>query len=128
MHRGSDTPYKYAEGAIAYPDHLDQPSRTILTGEGGPSPSRFKHVVRVGDELRRLTPVELERLNGFPDNWTEGFSDNKRAFLMGNALVVGVVARIAEVLRGEFQGRIAQHASHNTSGTSTRGDKVVMEG
>ena len=78
--------------------------------------------------MRRLTPVELERLNGFPDNWTEGFSDNKRAFLMGNALVVGVVARIAEVLRGEFQGRIAQHESHDTSGTSTRGDKVVMEG
>ena len=101
-HRGTDSPYNYAEGAIAYPDPLDKPSRTVLTGEGGPSPSRFKHVVKVGEELRRLTPVELERLNGFPDDWTVGLSDNKRAFLMGNALVVDVVARIAEVLRSEW--------------------------
>ena len=59
-------------------------------------------MVKVGEELRRLTPVELERLNGFPDDWTVGLSDNKRAFLMGNALVVNVVARIAEVLRSEW--------------------------
>mgnify|MGYP002843559382 FL=1 len=52
--------------------------------------------------MRRFTPVELERLNGFPDDWTVGLSDNKRAFLMGNALVVNVVARIAEVLRSEW--------------------------
>ena len=101
-HRGTDSPYNYAEGAIAYPDPLDKPSRTVLTGEGGPSPSRFKHVVKVGEELRRLTPVELERLNGFPDDWTVGLSDNKRAFLMGNALVVDVVARIAAVLRSDW--------------------------
>jgi DNA (cytosine-5)-methyltransferase 1 len=60
--------------------------------------------VKVGADLRRLTPVELERLNGFPDNWTQGHSDNKRAFLMGNALVVGMVARIAQVLESEFSG------------------------
>ncbi len=58
-------------------------------------------MVKVGEELRRLTPVELERLNGFPDDWTVGLSDNKRAFLMVGALVVNVVARIAEVLRSE---------------------------
>ncbi len=58
-------------------------------------------MVKVGEELRRLTPVELERLNGFPDDWTVGLSDNKRAFLMVDALVVNVVARIAEVLRSE---------------------------
>jgi DNA (cytosine-5)-methyltransferase 1 len=104
VHKGSNTPYMYAEGAIAFPDRLDMPSRTILTGEGGSSPSRFKHVIRASDgRLRRLTPFELERLNGFPGQWTEGFSDNKRAFLMGNALVVGVVARIAKVLEAEFQ-------------------------
>ena len=101
-HKGTDTPYTYAEGGIAYPDPLSKPSRTILTGEGGSSPSRFKHVVEVENGLRRLTPVELERLNGFPDGWTSEFSDNKRAFLMGNALVVDVVARIAEVLRSEW--------------------------
>src|SRR5690606_3025758 len=38
--------YAYSEGGIAFPDHLDKASRTIITGEGGRSPSRFKHVVR----------------------------------------------------------------------------------
>ena len=45
--------------------------------------------------LRRLTPVELERLNGFPDNHTELVTDGRRAFFMGNALVTGVVSLIA---------------------------------
>ena len=76
---------------------LDKPSRTIITGEGGASPSRFKHVIK--DEkgrYRRLTPVELERLNMFPDNHTEeeDITNSKRAFFMGNALVVGVVEKI----------------------------------
>lgn len=48
--------------------------------------------------LRRLTPVELERLNGFPDNHTAGVTDGTRAFFMGNALVCGVVRKIAEAL------------------------------
>lgn len=91
--------YLYSEGAIAFPDPADQPSRTILTGEGGSTPSRFKHVVAMGDgRLRRLLPVELERLNGFPDGWTEGVPDGRRAFLMGNALVVPVVERIARAI------------------------------
>ena len=91
--------YLWSEGAIAFPDSIDKPSRTVLTGEGGSSPSRFKHLIegRRG-RLRRLTPVELERLNGFPDGWTSGLSDNRRAFLMGNALVVGIVERIAQAL------------------------------
>ena len=98
-HRGSGTEYVYSEGAIAFPDPLDRPSRTILTGEGGPSPSRFKHVIETPDgRLRRLTPVEMEKLNGFPEDWTEGITDGRRAFLMGNALVVGIVAMIGAVL------------------------------
>ena len=48
--------------------------------------------------VRRLTPIELERLNMFPDNLTEGASDSKRAFFMGNALVIGIVDKFAEVL------------------------------
>ena len=92
--------YHYAEGAMAFPDALDKPSRTIITGEGGKSPSRFKHVVQTPKGLRRLTPVELERLNGFPDNHTRlaGISDAKRAFFMGNALVVGLVKKIGTSL------------------------------
>lgn len=92
--------YFYTEGALPFPDPIDRPSRTILTGEGGSSPSRFKHVVETpSGRLRRLTPVELERLNGFPDGWTEtGMSPGRRAFCMGNALVVGLVNRIAREL------------------------------
>jgi DNA (cytosine-5)-methyltransferase 1 len=92
--------YLYSEGGIAFPDPIDQPSRTILTGEGGVTPSRFKHVIDAGDgRLRRLTPLELERLNGFPDDWTDtGMSDGRRAFMMGNALVVGLVDRVGAAL------------------------------
>lgn len=94
--------YFYTEGPIAFPDPLEKASRTIITGEGGRSPSRFKHVVKVGDRYRRLMPVELERLNGFPDGHTEGASDGRRAFMMGNALVVGVVERIGRALVEKF--------------------------
>ncbi len=92
--------YHYSEGSMVFPDALDKPSRTIITGEGGKSPSRFKHVIQTSKGLRRLTPVELERLNGFPDNHTllDGVSDTKRAFFMGNALVVGVVEKIGASL------------------------------
>lgn len=87
--------YKYSEGGMAFPDALDKASRTIITGEGGKAPSRFKHVVKTpSGKYRRLTPIELERLNMFPDNHTEGSSDMRRAFLMGNALVTGVVEKI----------------------------------
>ena len=88
--------YMYSEGPVAFPDPLDRPSRTILTSEGGKSPSRMKHVV-VGDSgrLRRLVPDELDALQGFPRGWTDaGMTDGQRAFCMGNALVVGIVHRI----------------------------------
>lgn len=92
--------YFYNEGPVAFPEPLNRPSRTILTGEGGRSASRFKHVIKKPNgRYRRLTPVELERLNGFPDDWTDtGMPDTKRAFMMGNALVVGVVRRIGVAL------------------------------
>ena len=91
--------YTYSEGAMAFPDYLDRASRTIITGEGGPGPSRFKHVVRTpSGRYRRLLPLELERLNMFPDNHTYGASDIRRAFLMGNALVTGIVEKLGIVL------------------------------
>lgn len=91
--------YHYSEGAMAFPDPLDKPGRTVVTGEGGKAPSRFKHVVCVdGRRYRRLTPVELERLNMFPDDHTAGAPDPWRAFFMGNALVVGIVERIGRAL------------------------------
>lgn len=93
--------YTYSEGAMAFPDPLDKPARTILTGEGGRSASRMKHAVR-GDSghIRRLVPDELDQIQMFPKGWTrdEGdgkkMSDGHRAFCMGNALVVGIPHRI----------------------------------
>ena len=92
--------YHYSEGGMIYPDALDNASRTIITGEGGKSPSRFKHVIQTKKGLRRLTPIELERLNMFPDDHTklEGITDSKRAFFMGNALVIGVVEKLGKQL------------------------------
>lgn len=90
--------YEYAEGSMVFPDSLERPSRTIVTGEGGSSASRFKHVIcsPVSGRLRRLMPVELEKLNMFPEDHTkvDGISDIKRAFFMGNALVVGIVEKL----------------------------------
>jgi len=89
--------YLYKEGAMAFPDSPNKPARTIITSEGGSSPSRTTHLIKCpSGRYRRLTPIELERLNGFPDNHTEGCTDVKRGFLMGNALVIGVVELIVE--------------------------------
>jgi len=93
--------YVFSEGGMAFPDYLDQPSRTIITGEGGTAPSRFKHVIKTkSGRYRRLLPIELERMNMFPDNHTlhPEVSDGRRAFLMGNALVCGIVEQIGKNL------------------------------
>lgn len=83
--------YNYSEGAMAFPDLLTNPSRTILTGEGGSGASRFKHIIQVNGKWRRLVPDELDQLQGFPKGWTDtGMTDGQRAFCMGNALVVGI--------------------------------------
>jgi DNA (cytosine-5)-methyltransferase 1 len=108
-HKGSGATYNYAEGKMAFPDLLTNPSRTILTGEGGTTPSRFKHIIKTKNGYRRLTPIELERLNGFPDDWTKysqdgkQVSDAKRAFFMGNALVIGLIERVGKVLAKEMR-------------------------
>ena len=88
---------------LAFPDLESNPSRTILTGEGGTTPSRFKHIISTkAGGYRRLTPIELERLNGFPDDWTkvdvngDQVADGKRAFFMGNALVVGLIEMVGK--------------------------------
>ena len=93
--------YVFSEGGMAFPDPLDKPSRTMITGEGGSAPSRFKHVVQTeSGRYRRLIPIELERLNMFPDNHTyhPEVTDGRRAFLMGNALVCGIVEQIGKSL------------------------------
>lgn len=103
IERTSKEGYKYtfSEGGMAFPDSLDKPSRTIITGEGGAASSRFKHVVLTpSGRYRRLIPLELERLNMFPDNHTlhPEVTDGRRAFLMGNALVCGIVQQVGKSL------------------------------
>lgn len=90
-------PYTYAEGSMPFPDNLDSPARTMLTSESGTS--RMTHVIEdmKTKKLRLLTPKECERINGFPDDWTNtGMSDKRRYFMMGNALVVGIIAKIGK--------------------------------
>lgn len=92
-------PYVFSEGPIAFPDPSDRPSRTMLTSES--STNRSTHIVedpKTGN-LRFLTPVECERLNGFPDGWTDtGMPEKFRYFCMGNALVVPLITRMGKQL------------------------------
>ena len=98
--------YEYAEGKMSFPDAVDKPSRTIITSEGGRTPSRFKHVVETpSGRFRRLVPVELEQLSGFPKKHTDlpGLTDARRAFFIGNALVTGIVEKLATTIaKNEF--------------------------
>jgi DNA (cytosine-5)-methyltransferase 1 len=122
VHPKTGFEYFYSEGAIPFPDRIDGPARTILTGEGGTSPSRFKHIVEPNFDgrYRRLTPVELERLNGFPDNWTAGMPDGRRAFCMGNALVVGLVERIGQVLAKRTLADFKPQSSRGPTNSKSR--------
>ena len=84
--------YMYSEGAMSPYDDLSLPGRTMLTSEG--SINRSTHIIKdpSTDRLRLLTPVECERLNQFPDNWTNsGMPEKRRYFMMGNALVCGII-------------------------------------
>ncbi|PEL01352.1 DNA (cytosine-5-)-methyltransferase [Bacillus toyonensis] len=87
--------YIFSEGGMSFPELLDKPGRTMLTSEA--SINRSTHVVKDEKGFRFLTPIECERLNGFPDDWTNtGMSNRMRYFCMGNALVVGLIERMAE--------------------------------
>lgn len=90
--------YKYGMGSMQFPDSLDKPARTIVTSES--TVSRMTHVVRDpgNNRLRVLSPIETERINTFPDNWThlEDITNSNRYFTMGNALVVDLVKEIGK--------------------------------
>ena len=101
LNKATGFEYTYAEGGMSFPDPLDRPARTILTGEGGAGASRFKHVIQQpeSDRYRRLVPDELDQIQGFPRGWTNtGMTDGHRAFCMGNALVVGIPHAIGQVI------------------------------
>lgn len=90
--------YKYGMGSMEFPDPIDRPARTIVTSES--TVSRMSHVVRDPGNmrLRVLSPIETERINTFPDDWTklDGVSNSHRYFTMGNALVVDLIKEIGE--------------------------------
>ena len=91
--------YVFSEGALAFPDPTDRAARTMLTSEA--SVNRSSHVVEdpAAGRLRKLTPVEAERLNGFRDNWTNsGMTERARYFCMGNALIVGLIEKMGHTL------------------------------
>lgn len=101
--------YVFSEGPVAMVDEYDKPARTMLTSEG--SFNRSTHIVRdkkTGD-IRLLTPIEMERIQGFPSGWTSeclvdgekvAMPVNKRRFMMGNALVVNLV--------NQMEGQLAE--------------------
>ena len=89
--------YMYSEGAMSPYDILSLPARTMLTSEG--TTNRSTHIIKDPKEkkLRILTPVECERINQFPDNWTNtGMPEKRRYFMMGNALVCGIIKKLGE--------------------------------
>lgn len=91
--------YMYAEGSMSPYDDLSLPARTMLTSEG--TTNRSTHIIMdpQRNELRILTPVECERINQFPDNWTDsGMPEKRRYFMMGNALVCGIIKKIGNQL------------------------------
>lgn len=98
--RPDGTEYYYSEGSMSEYDSLDLPGRTMLTSEG--SVNRSTHIIpdKETGKLRLLTPIEAERLQSFPDDWTNtGMPENRRYFMMGNALVTKVIDRVEPVLR-----------------------------
>ena len=98
--------YIYSEGGMSPTDDLNLPGRTMLTSEG--TVNRSTHFLNVNGKYRLITPVEAERLQDFPDNWTalkrlsDGtvteVSDKMRMFFMGNALVTDIVRKIGDFI------------------------------
>jgi DNA (cytosine-5)-methyltransferase 1 len=88
--------YYYSEGKMSLFDNVDLAGRTMLTSEG--SINRSSHIIKQpNNKYRFITPLEAERLNGFDDNWTQNItSERTRYFCMGNALVVGIITKLAE--------------------------------
>ncbi len=91
--------YFYSEGPIAFPDYLDKPGRTMLTSEGTTNRSSHYILDPKSNKYRILTPIECERLDEFPDDWTNtGMSPKRRYFIAGNALVCGLISSMGEAI------------------------------
>lgn len=99
--------YIYSEGGMSPYDDLNLPGRTMLTSEG--TVNRSTHFLFVNNRYRLITPIEAERLQDFPDDWTAkkqladgsvvDVSDKMRMFFMGNALVTEIVKEIGNFIK-----------------------------
>lgn len=108
--------YPYGMGAIAFPDPLDKPARTMVTSEH--TTSRMSHVVKDpgNGRLRLISPEEAEKINTFPSGWTnvENVTLSNRYFTMGNALVVDLVKTISiEIASIINKENLKKHINHN---------------
>lgn len=92
--RADGSCYFYSEGSMSSSDSLDLPGRTMLTSEGTINRSSHFIIDPVTNKMRKLDPIECERLNMFPDNRTNCMPQKNRYFMMGNALVVGIIKKI----------------------------------
>lgn len=91
--------YIYSEGSMSFPENIDEPARTMLTSEG--TTNRSSHIIYDKDieKYRILTPVECELIQMFPPNWTDTMPRRNRYFMMGNALVTGIISRLEPRLK-----------------------------
>lgn len=67
------------------------------------APQKQTHLILQDERVRVLTPLEWERLQGFPDDWTAGIPDAQRLYALGDAMNVDMAAwlgqRIVQVHR-----------------------------
>lgn len=91
--------YIYSEGGMYFPENVDEPARTMLTSEG--TINRSSHIIydEEIEKYRILTPVECEMIQMFPPNWTNTMPSKSRYFMMGNALVTGIIERLEPELK-----------------------------
>ena len=96
---GTGHSYIYSEGSMAFPENMEEPARTMLTSEG--TVNRSSHIIYDKKEknYRILTEIECEMIQMFPPNWTKTMPRRNRYFMMGNALVTGIISRLEPTLK-----------------------------
>jgi DNA (cytosine-5)-methyltransferase 1 len=93
----------YAEATVGQSINLSVPNSKTRRGRVSDIAQTLdtgmqQHTLTNDMRIRRLTPTECERLQGFPDGWTEGVSDTQRYKTLGNGVTVNVVEAIISKL------------------------------
>lgn len=96
---GTGHSYIYSEGSMAFPENMEEPARTMLTSEG--TVNRSSHIIydKKEKDYRILTEIECEMIQMFPSDWTKTMPRRNRYFMMGNALVTGIISRLEPTLK-----------------------------